>query len=215
MSKKAKIVSTKHTPFLFVGLDQVKRNDGQVYELGPVTAMCRCGKSNNMPYCDGSHERKGLNEIKDPDRKIPDQVRDYLGTEITVHFNLAVCSHNGACTRGLPEVFNVRKKPWIMADNAPVEKIIETIKKCPSGALSYSLDGVRYTDFNEEAQVIIQKHGPFQVKGGIEFEDDLGRKPETTAQYELCRCGLSKNKPFCDGNHVRVRIDAPKDEDEK
>lgn len=215
MEKKPQIVFTKHTPFLFLDIDQVKRDDGQVFDLDQVTALCRCGKSKNMPYCDGSHAKEGLCEEKDPKRKIPDQVKDYLGKDITVHFNLAVCSHNAACVKGLPEVFNVRKKPWIMADNAPVEKVIETIKKCPSGALSYSIDGVKYTNFSDNLEVLMQKNGPFQVKGGIEMKDEKATKPEIATQYELCRCGLSKNKPFCDGTHRCTKIDEPKKEDGK
>jgi len=207
LGKEPKIIFTKHTPFLAVDVDVLKRDDGQEYPLEEVTALCRCGKSKNKPYCDGTHAQEGLNEVKDKNRKIEDKLKDYYGKEITVHFNLAVCSHNAACVKNLPEVFNVRKKPWIMADNAPVEKVIETIKKCPSGALSYTIDGVKYTNFKDKQEIIIQKNGPYQVGGGIEIKDDQGRKPEIDTQYELCRCGLSKNKPFCDGAHKCTKID--------
>lgn len=207
MSKDQKIVFTKHTPFLAVDVESLTRDDGEVYPLKQVTALCRCGKSKNKPYCDGSHEEEGLNEIKDKDRKIEDKLKDYYGKGITVHFNLAVCSHNAACVKNLPEVFNVRKKPWIMADNASVEKVIETIKKCPSGALSYTVNGVMHTDFRDKKEIIIQKNGPYQVTGGIEIKDDQGTRPQIETQYELCRCGLSKNKPFCDGLHKCMKID--------
>lgn len=207
MSKEPKIIFTKHTPFLVVDLDEIKRDDGEVYPLSQVTALCRCGKSKNKPYCDGSHAKEGLNEVKDPKRKIEDKLKNYHGKDITVHFNLAVCSHNAACVKGLPEVFNVRKKPWIMADNAPVEKVIETIRKCPSGALSYTVDGVTYTNFKEKKEIIIQKNGPLQVGGGIELKDDQGTSPQIDTQYELCRCALSKNRPFCDGTHKCTKID--------
>ncbi len=195
MSKEPKIIFTKHTPFLTVDIDEIKRDDGEVYLLNEVTALCRCGKLKNKPYCDGSHAKEGLNEIKDPKRKIEDKLKDYHGKDIIVHFNLAVCSHNAACVKGLPEVFNVRKKPWIMADNAPVEKVIETIRKCPSGVLSYTVDGITYTKFKENKEIIIQKNGPLQVGGGIELKDDQGTKPQIDTQYELRRCALSKTDP--------------------
>lgn len=205
MSKDQKIVFTKHSPFFAVDVDVLKNEEGKEYPLDQVTALCRCGKSKNKPYCDGSHEEKGLNEIKDKNNKIEDKLKDYFGKDITVHFNLAVCSHIGTCLNNLPEVFNLKKKPWIMADNAPVEKVIDTIKKCPSGALSYTVDGVTYRNFNEKKEIIIKKNGPLQVFGGIELKDDQGSKPQIENQYELCRCGFSKNKPFCDGTHRFIK----------
>ncbi len=207
MGKDQKIVFTKHSPFFTVDVKTLRRTDGKEYPLDQVTALCRCGKSKNKPYCDGSHEKEGLNEIKDENNVIEDKLRDYYGEDIIVHFNLAVCSHNGACIKGLPEVFNVRKKPWIMADNAPVEKVIETIRKCPSGALSYTVNNITYGEFKEKKEIVIQKNGPLQVGGGIELKDDQNTKPQLKTQYELCRCGLSKNKPFCDGTHKCTRID--------
>ena len=206
MKKEPSIVFTRYTPMLAVDVESLRSEDGKEYPLEQVTALCRCGKSKNKPYCDGSHNEKGLNEIKSEKRK-PDLTRDYTGKDIIIHFNLGVCSHNGACVRGLPEVFNVRRKPWIMADNAPVEEIIETIKKCPSGALSYTIDGIKYTNFKDKQEIVIQKNGPYQVGGGIVLKDDQGSKPEIATQYELCRCGLSKNKPFCDGAHKCTKID--------
>lgn len=206
MKREPKIVFTKYTPFLAVDVETLRKEDGEQLPLEQVTALCRCGNSSNKPYCDGSHAKNGLNEIKNEKRKA-DNLKDYYGKEITIHFNLGVCSHNGACVRGLPEVFDVRKKPWIMPDNASVEEIIKVIKKCPSGALSYSIDGVKYTDFREKKEIIIQKNGPYQVCGGIELKDDQESNPEIETQYELCRCGLSKNKPFCDGAHKCTKID--------
>ncbi len=204
--KEQEIVFTKHTPFLAVDVDVLKNDEGKEFPLGKVTALCRCGKSSNKPYCDGTHEKKGLNEIKSEKRK-KDNLKDYAGKDITVHFNLGVCSHNAACVRNLPEVFNVRKKPWIMADNAPVEKVIETIKKCPSGALSYTIDGKKHTAFKEKKEILVQKNGSYQVSGGILLKDDMESEPEIDTHYELCRCGLSKNKPFCDGAHKCTKID--------
>ena len=200
------IVFTRHTPFLAVDVEILKNEEGQVFPLEKVTALCRCGHSKNKPYCDGSHAAKGLHEIKNEKRK-KDNPKDYTGKDITVHFNLGVCSHNAACVKNLPEVFNVRKRPWIMADNAPVEKVIETIKKCPSGALSYTVNGEKHTAFHSKKEILIEKNGPYQVFGGITIKDDLDSRPEIETQYELCRCGLSKNKPFCDGAHKCTKID--------
>lgn len=63
----------------------------------------------------------------------------YKGDALTVFYDPDICIHAGDCVRGLPSVFDVEKKPWIDANGAPADKIVEQIKKCPSGALSYAL----------------------------------------------------------------------------
>ncbi len=63
--------------------------------------------------------------------------RKYTGEGIDVFFNLEICAHSGVCTRGLPQVFNVKRKPWIVADNAAAKEVADLIEKCPSGALKY------------------------------------------------------------------------------
>ena len=97
----------------------------------------------------------------------------------------------------------VTRKPWIDPDAAEPERIIETIKRCPSGALSYTLDGEYHMDQDRDASISIGKDGPYKVVGGPSLEDpgNSGTKPVSKEHYALCRCGRSKNKPFCDGSH--------------
>jgi len=90
-------------------------------------------------------------------------------------------------------------EPWIDPDAETVEKIIATIKKCPSGALSYSIDGVKYDKFSTQPEIVVTENGPYFIKGSIELEDD--DHPESEEHYALCRCGNSQNKPFCNGQH--------------
>lgn len=61
----------------------------------------------------------------------------YTNGEITVVWKPDVCQHSTLCWKGLIEVFNPRERPWIKMDGAATERIIEQVKKCPSGALSY------------------------------------------------------------------------------
>ncbi|MFL0267997.1 (4Fe-4S)-binding protein [Candidatus Clostridium radicumherbarum] len=63
--------------------------------------------------------------------------RLYRGEEVDVYFKLSKCIHAGNCVRTLPEVFNVKRTPWIIANNASKEAIKETVLRCPSGALQY------------------------------------------------------------------------------
>ncbi|MHC5249061.1 (4Fe-4S)-binding protein [Enterococcus sp. HY326] len=63
--------------------------------------------------------------------------RKYSGEGIDIFYNKDVCAHIGNCVRGNGEVFEVGRRPWIIADNGSVENDIEVINTCPSGALKY------------------------------------------------------------------------------
>jgi hypothetical protein len=107
----------------------------------------------------------------------------------------------------LPKVFNINCRPWIMPDNGEAEALINTIKHCPSGALSYTINGQKHIDYHSgEPKIRVMKKGPLELYGGILLKDDQGTKPETYDHYTLCRCGFSKNKPFCDGKHLRNKF---------
>ncbi|HXJ08344.1 MAG TPA: (4Fe-4S)-binding protein [Burkholderiales bacterium] len=125
----------------------------------------------------------------------------YAGKQITILDNRAICAHAGHCTDGLSAVFRMKAEPWIDADGAKVADIIATIRKCPSGALSYALDGVEAAPPQRPPSVTVTDDGPYAIVGevqlvGTKFGDGASRE-----HYTLCRCGASKNKPFCDGTH--------------
>ncbi len=87
--------------------------------------------------------------------------------------------------------------------------MIATIRKCPSGALSYAIDGVEAKDVERPSKVVVTDNGPYAVSGaielmGVEFGDGASKE-----HYTLCRCGASKNKPFCDGSHWSVEFRDP------
>lgn len=63
--------------------------------------------------------------------------KEYTNGEVTVVWQSAKCIHSGNCVRNNPEVFQPREKPWIKIDASSTEKIIDTVNKCPSGALTY------------------------------------------------------------------------------
>jgi uncharacterized Fe-S cluster protein YjdI len=65
----------------------------------------------------------------------------YPNADITVVWKPGICIHSGICFRGLPEVFDPRRRPWIEMDRSDTERIIQQVKRCPSGALSYFLNG--------------------------------------------------------------------------
>jgi uncharacterized Fe-S cluster protein YjdI len=66
-------------------------------------------------------------------------VQKYSNEKLTIRYDPSICIHAAECVRGLPPVFDVARKPWIDVNGAGQDAIIATIKKCPSGALSYEL----------------------------------------------------------------------------
>lgn len=176
-------------------------------------ALCRCGASKNKPFCDGTHNVIGFSsanrtlEDNDDTKKtaIKDKRRDYPGKEITVHDNRKICSHAAECVNNLSSVFKLGSRPWINPDASKMNDIVDVVRRCPSGALSYSIDGVEYRDPEEQRNptVTVLKNGPYHITGGIELigENIQFGEGASKEHYTLCRCGASENKPFCDGAH--------------
>ncbi len=205
-NRKPMIVFTQYSPFYLIGSPPVTNSKGESIETDPVTTLCRCGKSEHKPYCDGTHNTVGFVGSKDDDRR-PDKVVEFKGKDITIYDNRGVCSADGACVRECPEVFQKHKKPdWIFPDEAHVKKIVETIEHCPSGALSYKIGSERVQDLPRTPAVRIAKNGPLEFVGYIDLVDDKSSRPESKEHYTLCRCGASKNKPFCDNSHKKVNF---------
>jgi CDGSH-type Zn-finger protein len=185
------------------GLTQLQTDDG-VIECGPVVALCRCGQSANKPFCDGTHVGIGFTDDAVSGSE-PDRRDSYAGKEITIHDNRDICAHAGYCTSGLPNVFQHGTEPWIDPDHDTAERVMETIRKCPSGALSYSIDGVEFRNpAARPPDVEITAPGPYVLTGNVELAKGVWAEGASTEHFELCRCGGSKRKPFCDGSHWEV-----------
>jgi len=184
-------------------IPNLQRSNGKACATVTGVALCRCGGSRNKPFCDGTHGIIGFSDQRLTDTGAG-QRASYAGKHITIHDNRAICAHAGHCTDRLKAVFRMNHEPWIDADGATVGEIVDTIKLCPSGALSYTLGGVEYRDQERAPMVTVTKDGPYAVTGGIELIGvDLA--PEASREhYTLCRCGASKNKPFCDGSHWQI-----------
>ena len=195
-----KISLLKNGPLLVNNLQKFTNSRGEAIGIKPVLALCRCGASKTKPLCDGTHTSIGFTDERSEGR-IPDKKETYKGKSITIHDNRGICSHAGFCTDNLPGVFRMGTEPWIDPDGADIDEIKRVIKMCPSGALSYTENEAETKEFFNEAEIIVSKNGPFYVRGGIEISDvDLGDKA-SKEHYTLCRCGKSKNKPRCDGEH--------------
>jgi CDGSH-type Zn-finger protein len=199
------IACSGNGPYIVKGLERLRNSKGETLPTRATIALCRCGHSSKKPFCDGTHAQVGFSSVRESDKDIHRR-KDYVGKRVTIHDNRTICSHAGFCTARLKTVFRMDAKPWIDPDGADVEAIIETVRQCPSGALSYSIDGVEHRDQDRESMITISKNGPYYVTGGIAMEDASGLQPPSQEHYALCRCGASKNKPFCDGSHWQVKF---------
>lgn len=195
-----KIIPKKDGPFFVKNLKFFINSRNERIETKSKMALCRCGASKTKPFCDGTHASIGFTDKKGDDR-LKEQKDSYRGKKITIHDNRGICAHAGFCTANLPKVFQMGIEPWINADAEPVGDIIKTIKMCPSGALSYSIDGAENNEFHDVEEIKLSKNGPYHIHGSLSLENsDLG-KGASKEHYTLCRCGKSLNKPRCDGSH--------------
>jgi CDGSH-type Zn-finger protein len=194
------ITPSENGPLLVNGLERLQWSDGVAVTTRSTLALCRCGASKNKPFCDGSHNGIGFTSVVSPDRT-PDGVAEYRGAQITVLFNRLVCSASEKCAQNLPEVFRKGEKPWIVPDRADAQRIIDVVRQCPSGALRFAVAG-RIGSHPQRALVIrIARDGPYEVEGDVGLSAAAWCEGASKDRFALCRCGQSKNKPFCDGSH--------------
>ncbi len=70
---------------------------------------------------------------------MPKRLQTWESDDIVVTVAPNVCMHSGECVRGLPAVFDVRRRRWIQPENAPPEQVAEQVRRCPSGALQFRM----------------------------------------------------------------------------
>lgn len=137
--------------------------------------------------------------------------KTYTNGEVTVFWKPDVCIHSAKCFHSLPEVFNPAIRPWVQLDKSTTDKIIETVKNCPSGALSFKYNDETKQEEkpleNNSVRIQITKNGPLIVNGSCVIIDSEGNETIKEGKFSLCRCGLSNKKPFCDGSHKTLTHD--------
>ncbi len=129
----------------------------------------------------------------------------YPGKSITIVNYEGRCIHSRHCVLQRPEVFLANAPgAWIAPDAANVEATIATILSCPSGALAYEPhDGSRAESAPPVNVIGIRENGPLEFHAELDIAGDTQHFRAT-----LCRCGLSQNKPYCDGSHVAGNFQA-------
>ncbi|MBV9167391.1 MAG: CDGSH iron-sulfur domain-containing protein [Solirubrobacterales bacterium] len=207
----------RNGPYLVTNAERVRDWLGQEVATAPQMALCRCGASAIKPVCDGACAASGFSDKKDP-RRVPDKRDTYDGVQLTVFDNRGICQHSGFCTDRLNTVFHT-EGAFVTPSGGRMDEIIRAVRDCPSGALSYAVDGIEARaqvdwDNKREPSIEVTKDGPYRITGGIPLIDAEGQ-PVKRAQgsslehYALCRCGHSQNKPFCSGMHWYIDFKDP------
>ena len=160
--------------------------------------LCRCGASDTKPFCDLTHRSIEWDGAENaPTDQYADRAESLGGVGIEIFDDRPTCVHAGFCGN---EVTNVWKMAAETGDSRVRAQAMAMVERCPSGALTYAVDGEPIEpDLPREIAVI--PDGPLWVNGGIGVERSDGTALEARNRVTLCRCGRSGNKPLCDGSH--------------
>jgi CDGSH-type Zn-finger protein/uncharacterized Fe-S cluster protein YjdI len=140
-----------------------------------------------------------------PTSTIVDGVESVIGEKMQLLFEAHRCIHSRFCVTGAPKVFlaNVQG-PWLYPDAMEVASVVEIAHACPSGAIRYKrLDGVHDETAPPVNLASVREAGPYAFRGELQIDGEAAGFRAT-----LCRCGASRNKPFCDGSHHDVNFTA-------
>ena len=163
-------------PYVMTNCERLFNWLGEPVPVRPLMALCRCGRSATKPFCDGTHAEIQFTDQKDP-KRVPDRRATYVGQQITILDNRGTCAHSGFCTDRLATVFHLGAEPFITPSGARQDDIIRAVRACPSGALSFAIDGREareQVDQDRPPTVEVSKDGPYRVTGGLRFIDSHG-----------------------------------------
>ncbi|MBJ3761583.1 CDGSH iron-sulfur domain-containing protein [Maribius pontilimi] len=199
--KSPHIVENENGPLSARHIDTMVGSDGAEIDTKPNMSLCRCGRSKDKPFCDGTHREAGFLSRSEKEPSGKDKLYQFEGNGVTVHYNPRVCSHAAQCIARAPDAFDPDRRPWIKPENADPAVIEAAVRACPSGALMLETKGDAQQLLPGRAQITVEKNGPYWVEGAS-IDVDLPGEGATRDKYVLCRCGLSGNKPYCDGSHA-------------
>ena len=129
----------------------------------------------------------------------------YPGKTADVFWDGRLCIHIAECGRAEGELFVGGRKPWCQPDDASDENVADVCERCPSGALTYEVkDGSRQETVPDTNSVTVVSRGPLYFRGELNIEGAGEDQAGLRYRAALCRCGQSKNKPFCDNSHEKA-----------
>jgi CDGSH-type Zn-finger protein len=225
-ANRKKVVVTKNGPYLvYGGLPLSKEiivvgkegepetwGKGEQYPRKEQYALCRCGASKTKPFCDGTHAVVGFNGKETASRKnYLEQAEKTSGPELILADAEKLCAAARFCHRG------AKGGTWDLIEKSddPLAKqiAIDSACNCPSGRLvvwhknaKQPIEPVLEASLGLVEDPQTKTSGPIRLKGNVELDSTDGAEYETRNRMTLCRCGKSKNKPFCDGTHIKVKF---------
>jgi CDGSH-type Zn-finger protein len=220
--KKGRIVVAKNGPYLVSGSlplrkeiavvgedgEPVRWARGRKYPLQAGYSLCRCGQSKARPFCDGTHTCIRFDGTETASRRPHARQADTLkGPGLDLKDAEGLCSSARFCfpAGGTWELTRRSDDPLkrniavMQAGNCPSGRLVVYDKKTGKPIEPRFVPSISLT---EDPQKRVS--GPIWVKGGIPIVSASGITYEVRNRVTLCRCGKSKNKPFCDGSHIRV-----------
>lgn len=215
--KACRIKIIKDGPYLVTGgvpLSEeriVPRGNGYVYERGrelpqaKTYALCRCGKTSTPPFCDGAHAAAHFDGTETASRDDYSKRATLLPGAGVDLLDDGRCAFARFCHREEGDAWELAE-----ASDTPHrrEEAIRAASECPAGRLtSVTKDGAPIEPPLEMGIVVLQDSeenvsAGLYIKGGIPIESADGTLYELRNRVVLCRCGASKNKPYCDMQHV-------------
>ncbi len=192
--------------------DFLQWREGEAYEAPAKYALCRCGHSHKAPFCDGTHAKIGFDGTETAVRKpYSEQVTVFDGPVLALldarHFcaDGRFCDPNGKVWNQVASTDDPRTR----------EIFLRQVHHCPAGRL-VAFDKAADTTIEEKLPVSVgliedpveDCSGPIWLRGGILLTSADGYDYEVRNRMTVCRCGASKNKPFCDGSHASIKFKA-------
>lgn len=182
---------------------------GGTLEANPPYLLCRCGHSENKPFCDSTHFVVGFDGTETADSRPTAERQETFpdGTNIVVKRDYSLCMEAGFCGNRLT---NIEKMVAQTGDTQVRAQVIAMAERCPSGSYTYAIRAGGpdvEPDLPQQIAATIEItsdgpiEGPLWVTGNILIERSDGQLLETRNRVTLCNCGESKNKPLCDGTH--------------
>ena len=157
-------------------------------------------------------DTKPPSEEARPEKAAPDDIpsagdADNIAAsdDIEIRFDVARCIHSRRCVLNAPTVFLANVKgPWLHPETDSVEHLVHVAQSCPSGAITYRrLDGGPEEAAPQVNTINLRQNGPYAFHATLNIDEQPALFRAT-----LCRCGKSKNKPFCDNSHIEAGFDA-------
>lgn len=188
---------------------QYEFRDGKEFANADSYLLCRCGHSKNHPFCDGTHGKINFDGEETASIKpFKERANVIEGPGINL-LDDGRCALLRFCHRNDGDAWELTKKS---NDEHMKEEAIIAAKECPSGRL------LAVTKDNEDIEPVLEPSieilqdkelkvsGPIYVKGYMPIESADGKLYEARSRQTLCRCGESKNKPFCDTSHIKAKF---------